>query len=81
MKSTTVAIPPAPALRPEEHTLTPPSDRHVWIAGYWTWRNDQYEWVAEHWELPPCAGAAWVAACWEQHDNSQKFHEGHWSLE
>jgi hypothetical protein len=76
--STTVVTQAPPALQ-QEVVLAQPSTRHVWLAGYWTWRNDQYEWMAGHWELPPNSGSAWVAPRWEQEGAAYRFHEGYWN--
>jgi len=51
----------------------------VWLAGYWTWRNNQYEWTAGHWQLPPTPGAMWVAPHWEQQGSAYQFTEGFWN--
>jgi len=67
-----------PALQQEVAQAQPSSD-HVWLAGYWTWRNDRYEWMAGHWELPPSSSARWVAPRWEQQGNAYKFTEGYWN--
>ncbi|HTL68549.1 MAG TPA: YXWGXW repeat-containing protein [Lacunisphaera sp.] len=75
--STVVVTQAPPALQPEV-ALAQPSSAHVWLAGYWTWRNDRYEWMAGHWELPPNSGAVWVAPRWERQGNAYKFTEGYW---
>lgn len=59
--------------RPEQ-----PSVGHVWVEGYWVWRNSRYEWMAGHWTRPPNSGAVWVAPRWEQEGNSYRFYEGYW---
>lgn len=68
--------PPAPQ---QEVALAQPSPQHVWIRGYWTWRDNQYQWMSGHWELPPNSGSVWVAPRWEQEGNAYRFHEGYWS--
>lgn len=55
-----------------------PSPGHAWVPGYWTWRNDRYEWMAGHWEMPPNPGADWVAPRWEQEGSGYRFYEGYW---
>ena len=52
---------------------------YFWLAGYWTWRNDRYEWMAGQWELPPSSSSAWVAPRWEQQGNAYRFYEGYWN--
>lgn len=67
--------PPAP--QPEAVTARPSSD-HVWVPGYWTWRNNRYEWMAGHWDLPPRSGAKWIAPRWETENGAYRFYEGYW---
>jgi hypothetical protein len=76
--STTVVTQAPPALQ-SEVVLAQPSPQHVWIAGYWTWQNDRYEWMAGHWELPPNSASVWVAPRWEQQGASYRFYEGYWN--
>jgi hypothetical protein len=75
----TVVVTQAPPMAQQEVVLARPSPEHVWIAGYWTWRDNQYEWMAGHWELPPRSDAAWVAPRWVQEGNSYRFYEGYWN--
>src|SRR5271155_5825996 len=47
--STTIITQQAPPALQTELVIAQPSPEHVWLAGYWTWRNDQYQWMAGHW--------------------------------
>jgi hypothetical protein len=76
--STTVITQAPPALQ-QEVVLAQPSPQHVWLPGYWTWRNNRYEWMAGHWELPPSSSTIWTAPRWEQQGNAYKFTEGYWN--
>ncbi len=76
--SSTVVIQAPPALR-DEVTVARPTSRHLWLAGYWTWRNDRYEWMSGHWELPPNSNSQWVAPRWENRGSDYLFHEGYWN--
>jgi hypothetical protein len=76
--STTVITQAPPALQ-QEVVMAQPSPQHVWLPGYWTWRNSRYEWMAGHWELPPSTSTAWIAPRWEQQGNAYKFYEGYWN--
>jgi len=76
--STVVVTQTPPALR-QEVVIAQPNPSDVWIPGFWTWRDSQYEWMAGHWELPPSQGAVWVAPRWEQQGNAYRFYEGYWS--
>lgn len=75
----TAIITQAPPAMQQEVVLAQPSTQHVWLPGYWTWRNDRYEWMAGHWELPPSTGTVWVAPRWERQGNAYKFYEGYWN--
>jgi hypothetical protein len=64
---------------PRPDTVAPqPSPEHVWIAGYWAWRDNQQQWVPGHWEIPPRPGATWIPARWEQRGSEYVFIEGYW---
>jgi hypothetical protein len=76
--STTVITQAPPALQ-QEVVLAQPTPQHVWLPGFWTWRNDRYEWMAGHWELPPSSSTVWIAPRWEQQGNAYKFTEGYWN--
>lgn len=67
-----------PAMQ-QEVVQVRPSSQHVWIAGYWTWRNERYEWMAGHWEMAPRSNSAWVAPRWERNGSSYTFYEGYWN--
>jgi hypothetical protein len=75
----TVIITQAPPALQQEVVLARPSSDHVWIAGYWTWRNNRYEWMAGHWELPPSVSSKWMAPRWEQEGTGYRFYEGYWN--
>ena len=62
-----------------EPVLEQPSPKHVWIAGYWTYRDNHYVWIAGRWELPPRDGAVWVAPRWQQEGNAYRYYEGYWN--
>jgi hypothetical protein len=68
--------PPAP--QAPQAIPAQPSPSHVWIDGYWTWRNNRYEWMAGHWEVPPFSGARWVTPRSESQSGAIRFYEGHW---
>ena len=77
--SNTVVVTQAPPAPQAENVPERPSDRHVWIAGYWAWRDDRYEWISGHWTIPPKEGSTWVPPRWEQEsDGRYRFYDGHW---
>ena len=55
-----------------------PSPRHVWIAGYWAWREGRHAWIGGHWELPPRERAVWEQPRWESRNGGFVFIEGRW---
>jgi hypothetical protein len=67
--------PPKPRV---EVMLVRPSPRHVWISGYWVWRDGRHAWVQGHWELPPRGRTVWVAPRWEARDGGHVFIQGFW---
>ncbi len=75
--SSIVVMQAPPAAQQEVPTARPTSD-HVWIPGYWSWRNERYEWTAGHWEIPPRSGAVWVPPRWQPEGTSWRFYEGYW---
>ena len=77
--TSTMIVTEAPPALQQEVVLAQPSPQHVWLGGYWTWRNDRYEWMAGHWELPPSSSSAWVAPRWQQEGNAYRFTEGYWN--
>lgn len=75
----TVVVMQAPPVAQQEVVTAQPSSRHTWVPGYWTWRNDRYEWRGGNWVIPPHTGAIWVTPKWERlADGSYRFTEGHW---
>ena len=75
----TIIVTQAPPAPQQEVILARPSGDYVWLPGYWTWREERYQWVSGHWELPPNRGSSWVAPRWEQEGNAYRFYEGHWN--
>lgn len=75
--SSIVVMQSPPAAHQEVPTARPTAD-HVWVAGYWTWKNNQYTWVTGQWTMPPRAGAVWVPPRWQPEGASWRFYEGYW---
>jgi len=75
-----IVVMQAPPVLQQEVVPVQPSSDHRWVPGYWTWRNERYEWMAGHWELPPSSSAVWVAPRWERTDRgAYRFYEGYWN--
>lgn len=75
----TIVVTQAPPALQTEATLAQPSSAHVWIPGYWTWRSNQYQWMAGRWEMPPYAGAKWMTPRWQTESGAYRFYEGYWN--
>jgi hypothetical protein len=75
----TIVVTQAPPAMQQDVVLAQPTPQHVWIAGYWTWRDQRYEWMAGHWELPPSPSSVWVAPRWQQQGDAYRFYEGYWN--
>ena len=69
---------PAPPPPPEEIIVVRPSESHLWIRGYWVWREGRHVWIAGHWELPPRAGYVWEEPRWEHREHGYVFVGGNW---
>lgn len=76
--ASSVVVMQAPPQAQQEVPSPRPSRDHAWVPGYWTWRNNRYEWMAGHWEIPPRAGAVWVPPRWQPEGSSWRFYEGYW---
>ena len=75
----TIIVTQAPPAVQTEVMGPKPSSAHYWVPGYWTWRNNRYEWLAGHWEVPPRIDAVWVAPRTDRlSDGSYRFNEGYW---
>lgn len=57
---------------------TRPSHDHVWIEGYWVWREGHHVWITGHWERPPHPHMVWIAPRWEHRHEGYVFIEGYW---
>lgn len=54
-----------------------PSAGAVWVPGYWSWNNGQYEWMSGHWEISQ-AGYSWVPHRWENVNGRWQLTGGAW---
>ncbi len=73
-----VVVRQAPPASLKESIFDRPSPRHLWVAGYWTWQQDKYQWTAGHWEMPPAGMDTWVAPRWEKRAEGYVFSAGFW---
>lgn len=76
--ASSIIVMQAPPAAQQEIPSPRPTRDHVWVAGYWTWRDNQYQWMAGHWEVPPRAAAVWVPPRWQPEGTSWRFYEGYW---
>ena len=73
---TVITEPPPPP--PREVIVERPSPTHVWISGYWGWREGRHIWIPGHWEMPPRVRAIWVEPRWERRGDGYVLVEGYW---
>ena len=73
-----VAQPPPPPRHEVVVVRERPSEEHLWIKGYWVWRENRHVWIGGHWERPPHPHAVWVEPRWERHAEGHLFIEGYW---
>lgn len=76
--ASSVVVMQAPPAAQQEVPTARPSTSHVWVPGYWTWRNNQYQWMAGRWDVPPRTGGVWIPPRWQQEGTSWRFYEGYW---
>lgn len=74
----TIVVTQAPPTAQSEVVPQRPSSNHVWVPGYWTWRNSRYEWVAGRWTVPPTSGATWIPPRWDAEGGAYRYYEGYW---
>jgi hypothetical protein len=68
---------PPPPLR-HEVVVVRPGPGHVWVGGFWEWRNHDYVWVPGRWARPPHRGAVWVAPRFEHRGRHHVWVRGFW---
>ena len=54
-----------------------PSPRHVWVAGDYVWRGNQYVWTDGYWAIP-AAGHRWAEGHWKNTRRGWVWVPGHW---
>lgn len=79
-----IGVPPpvivhqAPPRHVTEVVVVSPGPGYVWVAGHYSWANNQWVWIPGAWMTPPEAGAVWVEGRWDQ--AAQTWTEGHWEI-
>ncbi|HTE10611.1 MAG TPA: YXWGXW repeat-containing protein [Chitinophagaceae bacterium] len=66
--------PSAPVVRARP---IPPSRRHVWIDGGWTYRGNAYVWSDGYWVVPR-RGMVWVPGRWRHSHRGYTWIPGQW---
>jgi hypothetical protein len=74
----TIVVTQAPPALQTENPGPQPSSAHIWVPGYWTWQNSQYQWIAGQWAIPPEGDTTWIPPHWEPEGNGYRFYEGYW---
>ncbi|MDJ0765408.1 MAG: YXWGXW repeat-containing protein [Myxococcota bacterium] len=69
----------APPAQPiEDDVGDPPSQRHVWVTGYWWWRPVGYFWVPGYWTIPPHINYVYIPGYWHFAGGSWIYIRGGW---
>jgi len=55
-----------------------PSSAHVWVAGYWVYRDRRWVWVPGHYEPRPRPAAVWAPGHWDHTTRGWVWTPGHW---
>lgn len=55
-----------------------PSAQHVWVAGHWVGRGEEFVWEPGRWVLLESGHRAWVEGAWRHDRNGWFWVEGHW---
>ncbi len=71
--------PEAPPRPRGERKLPQPGPNHVWIAGYWDRRGDQWAWAPGRWEEPAQRDSRWIRPQYRQEGRAYRYESGHWS--
>lgn len=66
-----------PPVRVEVITVAP-SPAHVWISGYWAWRDPDYVWVPGRWAHPAPGYRRWEPGRWRHDRHGWFWVEGRW---
>ena len=67
-----------PPPNPRRESVPPPRAGHVWVPGFWDWRNARHTWVVGHW-VPERRGCHWTPHRWVSRDGRWYFQPGGWS--
>jgi hypothetical protein len=68
--------PPAPQAEDVENPQTPRD--FVWIAGYWAYDNDRFEWIPGTLTARPSPTAVWSPDHWVERTYGWAFEAGYW---
>jgi hypothetical protein len=68
------AAPPPPQI---EVIPAAPSPNHLWIAGYWGWRDGRHFWYPGRYELRR-PGLSWQAPAWGRYGRYWRYSPGRW---
>jgi len=63
------------------HEIRPhrPSRDHIWIAGAWDWRGNDWAWVPGRWDRPGDRGVRWIRPRYHREGSAWRYEPGHWS--
>lgn len=55
-----------------------PTPEHVWVGGFWAFRDGRWVWIPGHWDRGPRVGAHWRAGHWAHRTRGWVWIEGRW---
>lgn len=70
-------LPRPPKTDPEYVPLDGPSPRHVWVSGYWDWR-ERWVWRPGRWRIPP-PGMEWQPPSYTRQRDGIAYVAGYWA--
>lgn len=63
---------------PPRHETSPaPRPQHVWVTGFWNWRDGVYIWIPGHWERARY-GYGYVQPEWREGPRGWQLNQGGW---
>ena len=79
LASCTVGIPEGPPNAVVEIVPVAPSPRHIWVGGYYGYRENRYIWNPGSYQLPPRGRTGWTQGVYRQNNRGNHvFVRGHW---
>jgi hypothetical protein len=55
-----------------------PGDSYTWVAGYYNWQGDHYQWIPGTWVRTPALTSVWVPGRWQPTAGGYTWFPGNW---